>query len=117
MLTLVPVGLAVGAVVDPEPMRALEERMGPVTLVVLVVVAAGLVVLGLTRPRAAGILLLVASVVPATLSLVRIEGQSIGLGATVVIAAPLVVTGVLFLLDARGHSPALHRQARPSTAV
>ena len=117
MLTLVPVGLAVWAVVDPEPMRALEERMGPVTLVVLVVVAAGLVVLGLTRPRAAGILLLVASVVPATLSLVRIEGQSIGLGATVVIAAPLVVTGVLFLLDARGHSPALHRQARPSTAV
>lgn len=95
---LLPLAFGAWSLVDPAGARDWENRIGPVSLVVLLVVSAGLVTLGLSRPTLAGVLLLVVTVVPPLLAAL---GPGTGRGAPLSLALltlPLVVSGVLYVL-------------------
>ena len=99
--TLLPLGFGVWSLLDYEGARGWEDSHGPLGLLLLLVVAAGLVVLGLARPWEAGVLLLVATVGPALLTMVGAGSDWLEPMSIAFITGPLVAAGVLFLLAAR----------------
>lgn len=105
---LLPLALGTWSLVDPTAARDWENRVGPVGLVVLLVVGAGLVTLGLSRPGLAGAVLLVVTVVPPLLAALAPgagRGAPLSLG---LLTLPLVVSAVLYLVAgtrARGRDP------------
>jgi hypothetical protein len=94
-LTAVAVGIGIWFAVDPEPWRAFEHDNGPVRAVVTFVLAAPIALLGWTRPRSAGELLLVLGVVPVVLAA---AGTLSGLGSLIAVSVPPTLTGTLYLL-------------------
>lgn len=97
----VPVVLGALELWDYARWQAWEERTGPVSLVLALVVAAAAAVVGLSRPTAAGILMLVVAVVPVALAAIGagadwLRPVSIGL-----VLAPVVASAVLFLIGGR----------------
>ena len=105
---LLPLAFGAWSLVDPTAARDWENRVGPVGLVVLLVVSAGLVTLGLSRPVLAGAVLLVVTVVPPLLAALAPgtgRGEPLSLA---LLTLPLVVAAVLYLVAgtrARGRHP------------
>lgn len=98
-----PVAFGVWSLVDYSAAHLWEDSHGPLSLVLVVAICAPASVAGLFRPRAAGYLILTVSVVPLLLAAVGAashfyEPLSVGL-----LLAPLVASGVLFLLSGRQH--------------
>ncbi|HET9647265.1 MAG TPA: hypothetical protein VFP34_03435 [Microlunatus sp.] len=98
VLTLLPVGMGFWSLVDYQGARDWEDSHGPISLVFLVVVAAGLVVLGLARPTTAGVLLLVATVAPAALAMIGAGSDWFDPLSISLVTAPLVAAGVLYVV-------------------
>jgi hypothetical protein len=101
VVALAPITFGVMFLLDFDRWTAWEDQHGPLSLVLLVVVAAPLAVLGLARPTAAGALMLAAALVPVLFSTIGAGSDwarplSIGLVIT-----PVVVSAVLFLLAGR----------------
>lgn len=106
---LLPLALGAWSLVDPAAARDWENRVGPVGLVVLLVVGAGLVTLGLSRPGLAGAVLLVVTVVPPLLAaLAPGDGRGAPLSLAL-LTLPLVVTAVLYLAGTRARGRDPHR--------
>lgn len=102
LLALCSVGLGVWSYADHGALRAWEDRTGPVTLVLVVVTAAGAAVLGLQRPGVAGAFLVLVTVVPPALA---VAGAGAGWAGEVILAlipSPLLAAGGLFLVAAYG---------------
>ncbi|HEU4425623.1 MAG TPA: hypothetical protein VFR67_24070 [Pilimelia sp.] len=93
--TAAAAGVGVWAAVDSEPWRAFENDNGPVRALLTFVLAAPIALLGWTRPRPAGALLVVLGVVPVALAA---AGAVSGLGSLIVVSVPPVLTGTLYLL-------------------
>lgn len=103
--TTVPVGFGVWALLDYEAARGWEDRNGPVSLVLLLVVALPLVVTGLSRPGPAGALLTTATALPWLLAMVG-AGSEWGVAFSIgLVSAPFLTAGVLDLLAARPRPP------------
>jgi MFS family permease len=97
----VPIGFGVMQLVDYQRWSDWEDQTGPVSLVLVLLVAVPLAVLGLSRAGTAGRLLLAATVIPLLLAAIGAGPEwwrplSIG-----VLLLPLVVSGVLFVLAGR----------------
>lgn len=97
----VPIGFGVMQLVDYQRWSGWEDETGPVSLVLVLLVAVPLAVLGLSRAATAGRLLLAATVIPLLLAAIGAGPEwwkplSIG-----VLLLPLVVSGVLFVLAGR----------------
>lgn len=100
LLSLGPVGFGLWALVDHAAMRSWEDGIGPVSLVLVVVVATGAAVLGLQRPTAGGGFLLLVTLLPTALG---VAGAGAGWAPELmigVVVVPLVAAGVLFLVAA-----------------
>lgn len=97
VLTAAVIGMSIWFAVSPLAWRSFENRNGPIRDVITFVLTAAIAVLGLKRTAAAGILLVVAGIVPAAVSGLGSLGGSSSLAA--VSSAP-VITGVLYLLSA-----------------
>ncbi|WP_156400033.1 hypothetical protein [Phycicoccus sp. Soil748] len=100
-----PLAFGVWSLVDYGAAHGWEDRHGPLSLVLVMFVCAPAAAAGPFRPRAAGYLILTVSVVPLLLEAAGAasrfyEPLSVGL-----LLAPLVASGVLFLLSGRrqGH--------------
>jgi len=103
VLTAAAVGVGIWFAVDPEPWRAFEDDNGPIRAIITLVLAAPVALLGWTRPRPAGVLLIVLGVVPAALAA---AGTVSGLGSLTVVGIPPALTGMLYLLaDTFGKQP------------
>lgn len=114
VLTLLPLGFGAWSLVDFEGAHDWEDGVGPISLVLLVVVAAGLVTLGLSRPTVAGALLLVATVGPVLLAMVGAGSDWRVAVATV----PFAITGALFLVaGAQSPGAARGKEHRRASAV
>lgn len=101
VVACVPIGFGVMEMLDYGRWSDWEDRTGPVSLVLVLLAAVPIAVLGLSRPAAAGWLLLAATVLPILLPAVGAGSEwwaplSIGL-----LLLPLVASGVLFLLAGR----------------
>ncbi|HET9997486.1 MAG TPA: hypothetical protein VFQ17_08235 [Nocardioides sp.] len=116
VLTLLPVGFGAWNVMDHDSVRGWEDSHGPVSLVLLVGVAAGLVVLGLSRPGVAGMLLLIATLVPTVLGMVGAGGDWPHELSINLVAAPLVATGVLFVVAAKRPNRTPESPHQPTSA-
>lgn len=117
VLTVLPVGFGVWSLVDFEGAHDWEDGVGPISLVLLVVVAAGLVMLGLSRPTAAGTLLLVATVGPAVLAMLGAGSRwHVPLSVSLV-TVPFVITAALFLVAGAQGSTAVRDTRPPRTAA
>lgn len=96
-----PLAFGVWSLVDYGAAHGWEDSHGPLSLVLVVAICAPAGVAGLFRPREAGYFMLVVSVVPLLLEAVGAashfyEPLSVGL-----LLAPLVASGVLFVLSGR----------------
>lgn len=95
--SLVPVASGVWAMVDFEGHRAWQDDLGPIDLVVTLVIGAALAVVGLSRPRDAGWLMIIITLAPALLSIIG-AGADRGFALSVsLITAPVMICGVLYL--------------------
>lgn len=114
--TLVPLGFGLWSLLEYEAVRGWEDRTGPVSLMVLIVLALPLTVAGLSRPRPAGALLTIATLTPWLLAVLGagsdwVRALSIGL-----VSLPFVAAGVLDLLAARPRGPSGAHRAHPAPA-
>lgn len=103
---LLPVGFGVWTLLAYDDVMAWEDRTGPVSLVLVLVVGLPLAVAGLSRPTQAGALLLTITVLPWALSVIGAGGDwaralSIGL-----VTVPVVAGGALMLLAGRSQDGA-----------
>lgn len=110
--SLAPVVWGVMQLLDYERWSTWEDAHGPLSLVLIVMVGAALAVLGLNRPREAGVLLLAVVLVPLLLEMVGAQGEwwrPLSIGALFV---PVLASGVLFLVAGLGDSTR-HPTSRP----
>ena len=108
VVALAPVGFGVWTLLDYDASWSWENDNGPLGLILTLAVAGPAVVLGLVRPRPAGVLLLVVSILPGVLAVVGagFAGSSLFEPFSVaLVTAPIVVGGLLYLLAPAG-SPA-----------
>jgi hypothetical protein len=98
VLAVVAVSLSVWGLLDPD-VDELENRIGPFTMIVLFGVAIVVGVLGYARPRAAGLMLVTIGVLPGLVAI--LAGPGPGRAALLVLAAPCVVVGALYLFSSR----------------
>jgi hypothetical protein len=106
--SLVPIGFGVWTLLDYSGARDWEDQHGPVGLVFVLVVGLSLAVEGLSRPTAAGVMMLGITVVPLVLSMVGAGsewGQALSIG---LLGAPVVIGGVLYLLAGRSQAAGAH---------
>ena len=99
---LAPVAFGVLELLDWQRWSSWEDQHGPVSLVLVLTVGAALAVLGLRRPREAGVMLLAIVLVPLVLEVVGAGsewGRPLSISAVLV---PVLASGVLFLLAGRG---------------
>lgn len=110
--SLVPIGFGVWTLVDYEGSRGWEDQHGPVSLVFILAVGLPLAVEGLSRPTAAGSMMLGITVVPLLLSMIG-AGSDWALALSIgVLSAPVVAGGVLYVLAGRSRSDA-HAHSGP----
>lgn len=95
---LIPLAFGAWSLVDPAAARDWENRVGPVGLVVLLVVSAGLLTLGLSRPVLAGVVLLVVTVVPPLLAALAPGAAGEAPLSVTLLTLPLVLSAVLYLV-------------------
>jgi hypothetical protein len=98
---LAPVAFGVLELLDWRRWSSWEDQHGPLSLVLVLTVGAALAVLGLSRPREAGVMLVAIVLVPLLLEVV---GAGAEWGRPLSIAAvfvPVLASGVLFLLAGR----------------
>ncbi len=98
--TLVSLAVAVWDAVDPNGWRSFEDTAGPVRGLLVFAVLAPTALLGWRRPLTGGVLLLVQSAVPLLLAGLAGEGGFGHVGSVQGLAAPALITGILFLLAA-----------------
>lgn len=98
VLLLALVGVYAWSVFAPQAWATFEDANGPVRALVAFALALPLAVLGRTRPRVAGVMLLALAVLPV---LFVVVGVARGLGAhgwpIALVTAPAAVVGVLYL--------------------
>jgi hypothetical protein len=92
------VAVNIWSVVASHWQRDVENAHGPMRATAIFALGAVLGVLGLHRPRLAGILLLIISIAPA--DLVTLSGQRAGSSSLTLLAMPSGVAGALFLCAA-----------------
>ena len=111
-LTVAVVAIAAWAAADSQAWRSFEDHNGPIRTIAVFVLTAVIALLGLKRPLAAGVLLVVLGIVPLVVSrLGDLTTGSLGIATT-----PGLVAGVLYLLAAAlDQSPPL-RGGRPRLA-
>ena len=100
----VPIGFGVMQLLDYQRWSDWEDQTGPVSMVLVLLVAVPLAVLGFSRAATAGWLLLAATVLPLLLAAIGAGTEwwrplSIG-----VLLLPLVVSGVLLVLAGSEHA-------------
>jgi hypothetical protein len=96
-----PLAFGVWSLMDNGAAHDWEDSHGPLSLVLVVAVCAPTAVAGLVRPRAAGYLILTVSVVPLLLEVVGAASHFYEPLLVGLLLAPLVASGVLFLLSGR----------------
>lgn len=98
---LAPVAFGVLELLDWQRWSSWEDQHGPVSLVLVLLVGVALAVLGLNRPREAGVMLLAIVLVPVLLETIG-AGSEWGRPLSIaVLFVPVLASGVLFLLAAR----------------
>lgn len=98
-LTGVIVASSVWYAIDSHAGRAFENNHGPVRGIAIFALSAALAAFGYRRPRRGGMLLLVAGAIPILVSTLASGGLAMSsLGA---LAAPAIITGVLYLWSSR----------------
>lgn len=104
LASVVPVASGVWAMVDFDGHRAWQDDVGPLDLVMTLVIGAALAVVGLSRPRDAGWLMVIITVAPALLAVIG-AGTDRGFALSVsLITAPVLICGLLYLWAAHlGH--------------
>lgn len=103
LLTAVATGviaLEAWAAFDPS-VRRLEDRVGPFTLITLLAAAIAIAALAHSRPRAAGVLLILTGVGPLLFSIIGTVGIGPGPILYVIFGTPVSLAGVLFLVSAQ----------------
>ncbi|MGZ4626780.1 MAG: hypothetical protein ACXV3S_10930 [Kineosporiaceae bacterium] len=95
VLTAALLAVDVWSAIDPGALRDLENRMGPVQAIAVLGVGAAVGVLGLTRTRAAGIMLVLLGA-GAWLSVGGVGGAA----ALAIVSGPLLLGGVLYPVSA-----------------
>ncbi len=100
-MTAVVLGLLLWAAADTSSWRAFEDDHGPVRTIVVFVLVAGLAVLGLNRPRDAGLMLVILGLAPSLMSLL---GGPRG-GSLFVAVTPALLGGALYLMAAHLDGP------------
>jgi hypothetical protein len=111
--TLLPIGYGVWTLVDYEGARGWEDQTGPVSLVFILTIAVPLAIEGLSRPTAAGLLMVGMILLPLALSTIGAGsewGQALSIG---LIAIPVLVGGVLYLLAGRSRAHSTGQISRP----
>ena len=111
--SLAPVVFGAMQLLDYERWSTWEDEHGPLSLVLIIMVAAALAVLGLSRPREAGVLLLAIVLVPLLLEMVGAGSDWWKPLSIAAVSFPVLASGVLFLLAGRGDA-AQHPTSRPS---
>jgi hypothetical protein len=89
-------------VLDPDLWRDIEDRNGPLQAIATLALATAVAVLGLERPRAAGVLLLLIT----GGSVLALGAGAGGVAVLTVLTSPVLLAGVLYLLAA-------HLESRP----
>lgn len=125
VLTALIVAMSLWLAVQPGGWRSVEDDVGPIRALAAFAVVVPLGLLGWRRPRPAGVMLLVAGLVPVLAVLAVDLGSTRGVAGTSVgaVAAPAVTAGALYLaaaaLDRRPVPPDARRprlRRRPKTA-
>lgn len=98
---LAPVGFGVLELKDWSRWSSWEDQHGPVSLVLVVMVGAALAVLGLARPREAGLMLMAIVLLPLLLQVVGAGSDWLRPLSIAVVLVPVLASGVLFLLAGR----------------
>lgn len=98
VLTAALIGVSIWFAVNPAGWRSFENQNGPIRAVVAFILVAAIALLGLKRTAAAGVLLLVAGIVPVAVSSL---GSLLGFASLSVVSSAPVITGILYLVSAR----------------
>ncbi len=98
VLTVAVIGVSIWFAVNPQGWRSFEDQHGPIRAVITFVLVAAIAVLGLKRTAAAGVLLLVAGIVPLAVSSL---GSLLGFASLSVVSSAPVIIGILYLASAR----------------
>lgn len=113
---ILPVGFGLWTLLDYTAVMAWEDRTGPVSLVLVLVVGLPAAVAGLSRPLAAGALLLTITLAPWALAVIGAGsdwGRALSIG---LVTLPVVVGGLLFVLSAHSSSDRRARLGPPRVA-
>jgi hypothetical protein len=113
LASLVPIAFGVWTLLDYDGARGWEDQNGPVGLVFVLAIGLPLAVEGLSRPTPAGLLMVGITVVPLVLSMIGAGsawGQALSIG---LLAAPVVISGVLYLLAGRSRTRTDAHSGRP----
>lgn len=103
-----PLTFGVWSLLDYGAAHDWEDSHGPLSLVLVVAICAPAGVAGLVRPRAAGHLILTASLVPLLLAAVGAASRFYEPLSWGLLLAPLVVAGVLFVVGQERHPGRVH---------
>lgn len=98
---LAPVAFGVLQLLDWQRWSSWEDQHGPISLVLVIMVGAALAVLGLSRPREAGLMLLAIVLLPLLLEVVGAGSDWARPLSIAVVLVPVLASGVLFLLAGR----------------
>jgi hypothetical protein len=90
-------GFGVWRMTDYEAARTWENAHGPIELVLLVTLVAGLLLLGLEEPMLPGVLVLVAAVVPPVMALAGAGAVGPEVLAAFMVTAPLAAAGAMYV--------------------
>jgi hypothetical protein len=90
-------GFGVWRMTDYEAARTWENAHGPIELVLLVTLVAGLLLLGLEEPMMPGVLVLVAAVVPPVMALAGAGAVGPEVLAAFMVTAPLAAAGAMYV--------------------
>ena len=96
-----PLAFGVWSLVDYGAVHEWEDAHGPLSLVLVAALCAPAAIAGLSRPRAAGYFILTVSVAPLLLAAVGAASDFYEPLLGGLLLAPLIVSGVLFLMSGR----------------
>lgn len=117
VLACAPLVFGVWSLLDYDTVHTWEDNHGPLSLVLVMAICAPGAVAGLVRPHAAGYFILIVTVLPLLLAAVGAGSAFFEPLSTGLLLAPLVVSGVLFLLSGRQQTSPHPSPPLPSTPV